>query len=144
MDGSISPTPADLSKVVDLAALHTLLPIGRALSGWMAGTTITDSTLWLFLDVFVIFSDCVTLLLSVSCLTLLFYLDWLLLQTGLFGLPLFFAQTNTCSLVTAGLYLALVSSLIISASISFHWARVWIAPSIVNLSLYSYTLQLPM
>ena len=37
----ISPTSADLSEVVDLATLHTLLPIGKAFSGWMARTTIT-------------------------------------------------------------------------------------------------------
>ena len=33
MDGSISPTSADLPEVVDLTALHALLSIGQASSG---------------------------------------------------------------------------------------------------------------
>ena len=45
MDGSISPTSTNLSKVVDLAALCTLLLIGQPLPGWMTGTTITGTML---------------------------------------------------------------------------------------------------
>ena len=41
MDSSISLPSADLSGVVDLTALHTLLSIGRASSRQMAGTTIS-------------------------------------------------------------------------------------------------------
>ena len=45
MDGSVSPTSADISKVIDLAALDTLLPISQALSGWMVGTIVTATLL---------------------------------------------------------------------------------------------------
>ena len=93
MNGSISPTSADLSKVVNLATLHTLLPNGWALSGWMAGNTITAPLLHRHFGMY--FSDCVSviLLLSVSCQTPLFCLDWLILQTGFFGLPLYICQS---------------------------------------------------
>ena len=45
MYSCISPASSDFSEVIDLAAVCTLLPIGWALSGWMAGTTITATLL---------------------------------------------------------------------------------------------------
>ena len=45
MGGSISLTSADLATVVDLSTLHTPLPKGPALSGWMTGITIAATML---------------------------------------------------------------------------------------------------
>ena len=103
MDGSISPASADLSKVFDLATLCTPLPIGQALSRWMAGFTITATLAsQAFWHMFTIFSDCFsappfycfTLSDSFVVLRVLIIADWALQAST------HFVQASTCSLVT--------------------------------------------
>ena len=40
METCTSPASAYVSEMIDLATVHTLLPIGWALSWWMVGTAI--------------------------------------------------------------------------------------------------------
>ena len=120
MDGSISSTSADLSKVVDLATLYTILPIGKALSGWMAGNAITVTLLFRHFGMFCNFPRlCLCSPFIVFILSNSFVPQRLVVIADLaLWASTFLAQTNTCSLFTAVLPLTLVSSLIISDSIS--------------------------
>ena len=120
MEGSISPTSPDLSKIVDLATLCTLPPIGQALSWWMSGTSITTTLLCRHFDTCLQFSQIVSLS-PCYCLYLfkLFYFVLTGYNCGLGSLAsTLLSQRNRCSLVTAVYSSALVNSLIISASIS--------------------------
>ena len=92
MDSCFPPTSAYFSKVINLATVCLLLPICWALCGWKDGTVITATLLYSHfgtcLHIFPIKSES-PFLLSLPCQTLLFWLDCPLLQSRLFGLPLF-------------------------------------------------------
>ena len=110
MDGSISPTSADLSTVIDLAALHTFLAIDQALSGCMAGTTITTTLLTWYCGTCLWFSQIMSLCPSfiVFILSISFGLLRLVITADCaLWVSTLFAQINTCSLVTAVLIVQL-------------------------------------
>ena len=132
MDGSNSPTSADFSKVVDLATLHALLPIGQVLSGWKTGPTITGTLLHgnflTCLQVSQIVS--LSLFLSIWSSSFVFLRLVIIADLVLWALTLF-AQTNICSLVTAVFFLSFGE-----ASNYFCWHIIVIEP------VYEFLLQL--
>ena len=99
-----------------------------------------NSDLWACCIYFQIFSDCifVPLLLSLSCQTLLCCLR-IFVDRALWTSTLF-SQTNIYLLVTAVLSLALVSSVIISASISLSFSPMY--GLLLQLSIYLFIVTL--